>query len=316
MDVEVLKQQLQPLDFTQASFVSSEQQEYFRHYKLDLEDRYPGVQHFFGAIPGDGKSLACHYFRCPQARGGCFILHGYYDHSGLFTHLIDYCIQRRLSVVVFDFPGHGLSAGERVCVEDFADYQQVLNDVMDYFEEEFPDPWYAIAQSTGSAVLMDYLLDNPQSIFTKTVLLAPLVQPLGWASVTRLAKILGLFLRRFPRRPSKSSSDPAFLQFIAEQDFLQSPTVSIIWLKALRRWIKGFLLKPACEHTPLVMQGREDSTVDWRYNIPVIKKKFPGSSVVYLDGARHHLANERSEIRDQLYRKMDAYLFGDDHLAN
>lgn len=307
MDVEALKKNLPPLDITQ-QYRSPEQQEYFRHYKLDFEDRYPGLQHFFGRIDSGEYRLACHYFRCEQARGSCFILHGYYDHAGLFNHLIDYCIQRQLSVVIFDLPGHGLSSGEQVSINDFSDYQAALNTVLERFEGELIDPWYALAQSTGGAILMDYLLDNPQSIFSKTVLLAPLVRPKGWAGAAVLGSLLKLVTRRFPRRPSNSSSDEGFKKFINENDPLQSPVLSVVWLTALRRWVARFLLHKPCEHAPLVVQGKKDSTVDWLYNIGIIRKKFPRAEICYMDNARHHLANETEQKRAKLYRLMDSYL--------
>lgn len=296
------------LDFTQQVFRSPEQQEYFRHYKLDFEDRYPELQHFFGSINSGRYQLACHYFRCSAPKGCCFIFHGYYDHAGLFGRLIEFCIQRQLSVVIYDLPGHGLSSGEQVSINDFADYQLVLNDVLERFEDELPDPWYGIAQSTGAAVLMDYLLDNPQSIFSKTVLLAPLVRPRSWSSISMLATVLRLFGRQFPRRASNCSNDKSFKQFITEQDPLQSPTVSLVWLGALKKWVQRFLLHKACKHGPLVVQGKKDSTVDWLYNIGVIKKKFPNASTVYLNTARHHLANEDDDNMARLTEHLETFL--------
>jgi alpha-beta hydrolase superfamily lysophospholipase len=308
MDIEKLKRDMAPLDFTQQVFRSPEQQEYFRHYKLDLEDRYPELQHFFGSIESGAYQLACHYYRSPAPKGCCFILHGYYDHSGLFGHIIDFCIQRNLSVVIFDLPGHGLSSGERVSINDFSEYQTVLNDVLTYFEDALPDPWYAIAQSTGGAILMDYLQENPRSIFTKTILLAPLVRPMGWKITSILITLLKTFIKKIPRSASNSSSDKTFKKFIKNNDPCQSPTVSLVWLSSLQRWIKKFLASQPCHHGPLVIQGRKDSTVDWLYNMGIIKKKFPAVDVIYIDGARHHLANEREEILERIFQEMDNYL--------
>jgi alpha-beta hydrolase superfamily lysophospholipase len=308
MDIENLKRDIPPLDFTQQVFRSPEQQEYFRHYKLDFEDHYPELQHFFGSIDSGDYQLACHYYRSPAPKGCCFIFHGYYDHAGLFSRLIEFCIQRQLSVVIYDLPGHGLSSGERVSINDFADYQRVLDDVLERFEGELPDPWYGIAQSTGAAVLMGYLLDNPQSIFTKTVLLAPLVRPRSWSSISMLATVLRLFGRQFPRWASNCSNDESFKQFIAEQDPLQSPTISLAWLVALKKWMKRFLLHKPCEHGPLVVQGKKDSTVDWLYNVGVIKKKFPKGKIVYLETARHHLANENDVNMAKLSAQLEKFL--------
>jgi alpha-beta hydrolase superfamily lysophospholipase len=126
--------------------------------------------------------------------------------------------------------------------------------------------------------------------------------------VSALTSLVGLVRRRVHRRPSNSSSDPAFRKFILESDPLQSPVVSVRWLQALKKWIKQFLLQAPCQHAPLVVQGKKDSTVDWLYNIAVIKVKFPNVTVAYIEDARHHLANETQAIRKALYQHIDRYL--------
>ncbi len=308
MNIESLKKNLQPLDISQSVFRGAEEQAYFRHYSLDFEDRYPGLVHHFGSIQSGEYSLACHYYQCENASGSCFILHGYYDNAGLFIHMIDFCIRRNLSVIIFDLPGHGLSTGEQVSINDFSEYQLVLNDVLEFFEDACVDPWLAIAQSTGGAILMDYLLENPQSIFTKSILLAPLVRPMDWAWVSILTVILKSFIKKVPRRIANSSSNPCFGEFIKNNDPCQSPTISVRWLNALRQWKKRFLARSPVEHAPLVIQGKKDNTVDWLYNMAVIKQKFPKAKIVYLNDARHHLANEREEIRQELYQEMERYI--------
>ena len=38
-------------------------------------------------------------------------------------------------------------------------------------------------------------------------------------------------------------------------------------------------------------------TVDWRYNVAVYRRLFPGSQVKMLPGAGHQLANESARLR-------------------
>ena len=59
----------------------------------------------------------------------------------------------------------------------------------------------------------------------------------------------------------------------------------------------------------LVVQGREDGTVDWKYNMEAIAKLYPGSRIHYLAEAGHQLANESDAIREQYYQVLDEYLF-------
>ena len=58
----------------------------------------------------------------------------------------------------------------------------------------------------------------------------------------------------------------------------------------------------------LVLQGDQDTTVDWRYNTRQIDKLFPGSDVRYLEGAGHQLANESVELRAAYLAEVTAYV--------
>ncbi len=238
---------------------------------------------------------------------GSFIVHGYYDHSGLYGQLIEYCLKRNFSVVIFDLPGHGLSTGERASIASFAEYQSVLSDVLSIFSEVAPKPWHAIGQSTGAAILMDFLLSGNEGVFSKTVLLAPLVRPEKWALSIVSYSVARLLLKRVRRHFAINSHDNQFLEFLKNSDPLQSRYLPFQWIGALKRWIKYFSGLPSISYVPLVIQGKQDGTVDWKYNIGVVKNKFPGVKVYYLKDGRHQLVNEIREIRESIFSAMDVY---------
>ncbi|MCB1842834.1 MAG: hypothetical protein KDI09_07720, partial [Halioglobus sp.] len=58
----------------------------------------------------------------------------------------------------------------------------------------------------------------------------------------------------------------------------------------------------------LIVQGRRDTTVDWRYNLPFVQALFPASDVVYLADAGHQLANESAEIRQRYLSQVSEFL--------
>jgi len=53
-----------------------------------------------------------------------------------------------------------------------------------------------------------------------------------------------------------------------------------------------------------VVQGDCDGTVDWRYNVASIRKKFPNFELVLIPGARHHLVNEVDYMRDRVFKSL------------
>ena len=57
-----------------------------------------------------------------------------------------------------------------------------------------------------------------------------------------------------------------------------------------------------------LLRGDADATVDWRYNVGVIRQLFPASHVEYLSGAGHQLANESDTIRSDYLRLVETWL--------
>ena len=214
MNIDALAANIKDLDPGRVPAISAAERDYFRHYKINFEEHYPNVDHHFGHLPCGRFDIVAHYYENKTAVETCFIVHGYYDHSGLYGHLIEYCLKRNFSVVIYDLPGHGLSTGEQASIANFSDYQAVLCDLLLFFKDKAPHPWHAIGQSTGGAILMDFLLSSGDDIFPKSVFLAPLVRPQSWA-LSKISHSLGkFFLKKIKRQFVVNSHDEEFLDFL------------------------------------------------------------------------------------------------------
>lgn len=313
-DSERLHQQIRHFTVDEKAVPNDAEQDYFRFYGIDFEKQIPGVKHHLGHFNSGHYDIVVQYFAQPDTvapRGTCFIFHGYFDHAGLYRHLIEYCLRRDLNVVIYDLPGHGLSTGERASIPAFSDYLAVMKDCLKLFIDMAPQPWHAIGQSTGAAMLMDYQLQELAPGFDKIVLLGPLVRAAEWRWV-KLAYWVGQkFLERVPRKFGINSNDREFLEFVEHTDPLQARHIAVRWVDALLRWESRFDYLPACDKPILILQGQRDNTVDWRYNIPAIRKKFPKARYLPLQDAYHHLANESPEIRAKMFAAMDMYFDSD-----
>lgn len=321
-DPDRLHRQIRPFTVAEPFVPGDAEQNYFHFYGIDFERTMPGVGHYFGHFSSGKYDIVAHYFSVDGAppaadgarksRGTCFIFHGYFDHAGLYANLIGYCLRRQLDVVIYDLPGHGLSTGERLSIPSFSEYVSVMRDALKLFADIAPQPWHAIGQSTGGAMVMDYLLQELAPGFDKVVLLAPLLRAAEWRWI-RVAYWVGQkFLDRVPRRFATNSSYEPFVRFVERDDPLQTRYISVRWVDALLRWESRFEYFPALDKLVLIIQGQRDTTVDWRYNIPAIRRKFPRARYLPLQDAYHHLANESQEIRQKIEAAMDMY-FEDDH---
>lgn len=315
LGVEGLIQGMPPLLFEPAHDanwpVTEQVQHYLNYYQINFSAADRSLRHGAGRVSAAGFDIACHYWMPPQPRGTLVVVHGYYDHLGIFGHAIAFGLQQGLAVLAFDLPGHGLSSGERAVIESFDQYGDVLQQVLEQSARLLPSPRYALGQSTGGATLLNHLWRYPEA-FTRMALCAPLVIPTGWRTHGRiLYALLHPFIKRLPRGRSRSSQDQAFIDFIDEQDALQSEYLSVTWVGAMRQWHKQFLSFAPRSTPVLLVQGTADTTVDWHYNLPVIQARLPQLQVVYIEGAGHQLVNEVAALREQVFTQIRQYFFAD-----
>ena len=229
-------------------------------------------------------------------------MHGLYDHSGLYGHLIRFFLQRGYCVFAYDQPGHGLSGGAPANIDSFASYAQVLRLCLDWcLEAQLPQPFHLVGQSMGGAVITELLRQHDAAAFPlhSLTLLAPLIRPRAWRWGRIQYLLARHFLRRIPRRHSSSSHDSQFLAFL-RKDPLQATSLPVSWIGAMHRWIKTIEKRDALSSLPVfVIQGLQDGTVDWKHNMAVYQRLYPNARMLQIPQARHNLANESTSIREQ-----------------
>lgn len=289
-------------DWREVSAAQPLAQAYQRYYGVDFAGRLPDVQAYLGRLQVAGYQVAVQLWSPSQPRGTLFVMHGYYDHMGLYRHIIEWALQLGFAVMSCDLPGHGLSSGARASINEFTEYQTVLKALLARAEQlALPKPWHVLGQSTGGAILVDYLLHNPHAELDRSILFAPLVRPRAWNWSQLSYQMLRHFVAEIPRRFTDNSGDQAFLQFIRQQDPLQPQTLPTAWVGALQRWVPRIEGAQRTAHSPIIVQGQQDRTVDWQHNLSVLQDKFQTPETLLLEDAKHHLANERAEVRQRYF---------------
>ena len=303
-----LRASLQPLAAGQP--LSSEGLAYQRFYGLDFPHRPAPVKRQLGRFSAGGYDLVSQVW-WPDAApvATLFLIHGFYDHMGLYRHVVEWGLNHGFVVIACDLPGHGLSSGERASINDFAQYQATLQGLFIEAQSlQLPQPWHLCGQSTGGAIVLDHLLHYGEQSPAQgqAILLSPLVRPRDWGWSKFSYYLLRPFVKGIARRFSENSNDPDFLPFL-QADPLQPVRLPTAWVGALARWIPRIEGASPSTRLPLVIQGQDDKTVDWQHNLEVLKGKFNQPQVLLLPGARHHLANETAEIREQYLAFLDRH---------
>lgn len=298
----------QHIRFTkEASSMTELMTQYCSFYNLPTED----VIYSYGFESVGNEKLFIQSFRPLQMKAHILLLHGYFDHTGVLSKVIRYLVQRGFHVLTFDLPGHGLSTGERAAISDFAVYSETIRVVVNRHLSSESFPVNIIAHSTGAAAAIDYLLKNNESSFIqKAVFICPLIRSYRWTVTTIGIRPLKLFTRQMRRAFRKNSSDSQFLHFV-KQDPLQYDKIPLHWVEALVKWNKSIMAYGTSTIPTLILQGKKDTTVDWKFNVKFIFNKFLNTNVELIDNGRHHLLNEEERIRERVFATIHQFLTKD-----
>lgn len=284
--------------FSADAVLSESARAYQQFYSIDRP-----VQCRLGQFIAGDHRIACQSWWPENPVATVIVLHGYFDHMGLYGHVLDWALSNQCAVLMCDLPGHGLSSGMAASIDSFTEYQTVLQGLFGQADKlQLPQPWHLFGQSTGAGILVEHLLSADQSPAQgKAALLAPLVRSSNWRKTTWTYHAVRHFTQQVPRRFSENSSDPEFLAFLRQKDPLQSRLLMTRWVGAMMDWERRIQKLPSSNRTPIVIQGECDQTVDWRYNLPWLKQRFAQLQPLQITTARHHLVNEAEPLRETIF---------------
>ncbi len=244
-----------------------------------------------------------------RTRGTVILLHGYMDHSGNMTHPARALLNSSYRVVLFDLPGHGLSDGKRGGISDFSLYGRALLDVQAMVRDRFGGPLHFVGHSTACAACYEALREYPRS-FDRIVFAAPLVRPSWWWAI-RAGYFLYPFLSEVPRSFADYSGDEEYgeyLRFLSEKDPLQEKSIPREWVGALIIWNDRLKDGSVPAEEVLIIQGDNDSALDWNWNLEFLREKLPGCRVEMVPGGKHVLFNESEQRRQAVLERMIRHL--------
>lgn len=279
--------------------------------------RFYGFDHLLGdathqlkQLAVNGEQLSLHYFLPGRISGYVMLCHGYYDHVGLYGHVIRYLLQQNLAVVAYDQIGHGLSSGAPVTIGSFDQYVEATYAVWQQACADLSlpadQPWHWLGQSMGGSVVLETLHQHPQLPTAEVVLLAPLVRPYGWWFAQMAFALAKRTVEQRPRQITRNAANREFLQ-LQHADPLQARILPVSWVQAMVNWFQRFEQYPASRLAPKIVQGHQDRTVSWRHNHKLLGQRYAHAQWCILPEASHHLANESDVLREQMFKWLDQH---------
>lgn len=303
--------QLKSKEAAEGSRVLGLYQSYCDFYKIDFISPRLAASQTIKALSIRNFDLVIQRFvpsRPSKKASQALLIHGYFDHAGLYGHLIRYLLKLGVEVLIFDLPGHGLSSGKRAAITNFSEYQNCIKAIVER-ELDQSRPINIIGQSTGAAAIADYF-SSPTNVGSEfwiaahVILFAPLLRPVGWKKAEFMHSLLNKRRDYWPRSFNENTHDREFLDFLKHKDPLQHHSLSVEWVGALREWLPQMLQRESCDKSMIIIQGTDDTTVDWQYNLEEYRRLFPLNKSVLIHAAGHHLVGESKEYRDKVFSEL------------
>jgi alpha-beta hydrolase superfamily lysophospholipase len=305
-DLDALRATLPRLSL-EGNYYSPHYLRYLAYYQLPAQ--FARQAGYLAVKKGDfQEKIFVQYFRPEQPKGTIFLTHGYFVHAGIQHYAIKDFLALGYAVITIDLPGHGLSTGKLADIADFANYTDTFQAVTDFAVNQVPQPMIAIGHSTGAAGIWSYLLRNPDHPYKAVVLAAPLVRSYLW-DLSLAGFTLGQsFLTELPRIVRSTTSDPEFMTFV-QRDPLQYFNTPVNWVRSLIDWNEHIIETfPPSQIPTLILQGDRDEVVDWKFNLPFLKRKFPRAQIQMIKGASHDLFWENASLRQEIFARIHTFI--------
>lgn len=294
---------------------------------------------------GVGLSRAMGRAKSP---GTVVLLHGYLGHALANSYTIRFLVEHGYTVATFDLPGHGLSRGEPFLLNDLSLHadalEAVVNAVMNRRRESrIADnaralrpvqhgsgssgtqllaaarrprtaPLFAIGHSSGASVIIEHA-ELYGTVFDHVVLVSPLIRSTKWA-LSRFGLVLaGWFTDEIDLGRHRSRMDPSFTEYYQRDPFAPQ-RFPIESGRAFTRWVRRLRSYRNWPETATLVQGNDDETLSWRYNLRFLRRKIDGLSEHVLNGGQHCLLNGVPPIRARVHALLLGALQGSVNQSN
>lgn len=272
-----------------------------------------------------------------RSKGTVVLLQGRSEYVEKYFEVVTELRERGFSVVTFDWRGQGLSQrlldnSEHGHVESFWDY---VTDLETVFSEvvlpDFPPPYYAIAHSTGGAVLL-LAAKRFQTRLSRVILSSPIVDFKYFMLPMRLSflllpilKYIGLgeksvsgevklAYKNLPFEKNVLTSDAdryeRFRRVLETQPALGLGPPTIGWLHAARQTFSSFKTAEfgVDIRLPMLIVAAGADQVVSNPECERLVARIPIAAYTEVSGAKHEILMERDPIRDQFWAAFDAFI--------
>ena len=196
-------------------------------------------------------------------RAAVAIVHGFGEHSDLYSPVAEFLVARGTSVRCCDLRGHGRSPGKRGHIRAWSDYRDDVLEMIDAIRGESPGlPVFLLGNSLGGLIAADYAIHRSDEL-TGLILLAPAVGEIGvhpfLLTVSRIfSRIWPSFTLKSGTQRSRLTRDPAAIARLDADPLVHSLGTARLGAEMQDAIVRVKQRAPALTLPVLILQGEAD----------------------------------------------------------
>ena len=132
-----------------------------------------------------------------KSRAALVLAHGFGDHSGRYSRVVEALVPRGYAVYAFDQRGNGRSPGQRGWVKEWKEYREDLRLFLDHVGRQAGElPLFLWGSSVGGLLALEYAMHYPAGL-AGVIASGPTLAPVGISPFLRwLGRVLSNILPR------------------------------------------------------------------------------------------------------------------------
>ena len=242
----------------------------------------------------DGIELYTRHWTTDDPRATILLLHGGGEHSGRYGHVAEFFNDRGFDLLAYDQRGSGNSGGAEMDIEQWSDFIDDLQFVVESKMLETERSWVLYGHSIGGLISIGYLKDTSRPQPDVAVLSAPSLDnnaPL-WKRLAAdgLGRLLPTLRIPSGLKGEQMSKDPAAIEGYWS-DPLNSHNWTVRWGRlALAAQAQAYNDIDQISVPTLVVHGTDDDVAPTDCSAPLAA--VPGVERKLYPGVRHELHND------------------------
>ena len=303
---------------------------------LELDDyKAPkGINSYFVPMDDGIRLRVCHWENDSKNKRGTILLQqGHNEFIEKYYETIQEFLDRKYSVIAFDWRGQGMSEHEhkdihKAFIKNYKRHDDDLKYILEeIIENNFPKPLIGIGHSMGGCLMLSAFHNHPNK-FSKGILSAPMLGFKNEKFLKTASSLMNLFRKDsdyiLGSKPNMGLETPFNENDLTSDSFRYNRIIKLVrkhpnirlwgvtnaFAKAVNKRFKVIRKKGWAEKIDLemlIINNINDKIVDSK-KINLMKKRIQNSHILNFNETEHEIFMEKDIYRERLWKKIDEFL--------